>query len=273
MTEKTAEKLGWEMILFTIEQSIDPKLPLDIMELNNGKKYFEIWNPIPDDQHNDVAELFATSANDSVTEYNDKFHYDTKNGFIIMNNEPAVGVLDTTISYHLPSLTIYDADERREFVYAFMKKASFDYSHTHLVEKDQMNYVDFYFQTDRGFINFEFSSYPYTGSMIKFLSWSNNPNPLLYDLSEKEVLSKTFEYGQQTTFSHKEFRGEECQVTLYDKQKDTAKYYLWGKPYYITNVGYCEYPSRQGLGAFFLTVLIDGTTGDHISSKFSGTEG
>lgn len=301
VSEKSAERMGWEIIKtdfpetntkeittiseMTISDSVNVTkhngTKFNTLEVNeiiteseeeNETEYFEIWNPIRDDKRDDVAELFASAINDSITGYDGQFKYDTENGFIIMNNEPAFGKLGNTIKYNLP-ITIYDADERREFVYSFMEKASFNHTNTKLVEKDQRRYVDFYFETDRSFIDFKFASHPYEGTTIKFLSWSNNPNPLPYPLTEKEALDKMFEYGQQTEFSYDKYQGEACEITLYDELESSRKIAFWGEPYYMTTIGYCEYPSRHGLEAYFLIIFIDGTRGEHIFSEFMGAEG
>ncbi len=286
VSEKSAEKMEWTIIKQTIqtpivsqENPIEEKIIIGKtietkpVKENIEIEYFEIWNPIPEEQRDSIAELFANAADDTIVDYNGEYTYDTQKGRMFIDVDPASGFLGVTISYSL-ALEIHDLDKQREFIYDFMEKASLDHTNAKLVEKDQRRYVEYYFKTDRSFIDFKFNSPPLRGITIKLLSWSNNPEPLLYSLSEKEAQDKVFQYGQQNEFSYGEiYDGEKCNVTLNDKVSGAVKYVFWGEPYYMITIGSCYYPSLYGLLHFPLNVLIDGTTGEHIFYNFGASEG
>lgn len=241
---------------------------------NTKKEYFEIWNPIPEDQRDDIAELFANALDDIIIGKGEQYeyHYDTEKGSISIADRVSVGGMLSMNVHYGSHLSIYDSDERRKFVYDFMENASLDHTDIKLVEQDHRRYVVYYFLTDKNFIEFKFGNDPWKSTTINLLSWSNNPTPPSYEISEKEAKDIAFEYGQQNEFFREKESGEDCEVTLHDEQSDPLKYALWGEPHYNLIIGFCEYPSRHGLEAYSLSVFVNGITGEITDYMFNPSE-
>jgi len=283
ISEYTAVKLldrGWE--LTKIVEIMDNDPPVVITNIESKpivEKITEIpipnptgyWVPIPEEDREDFAMKFAIAAGDSFVEKNDDGEYVTEKGKINFHS--------TVVSYKLQDLTINDKDEQRVFVSNFMKSMEFEYdemdfTHTSRIGPD-LNYYGLFISNDVNKIGFAFDGI-FDGTLITFNGWINNPETLVFPLSEELAIQKAIdftlenverEYALENSDAYHSYH-RECNLKMFDDIL-TSKYVISGLPYYDVFTGYCDNGMAAIDGVEDIKIIIDGQIGEDISWRMT----
>ena len=240
-------------------------------ELRNDV-YFEIWTPVLKEKHVEVAELFVNALGDKiidkVADTEKATAYTTEKGNIVLFTDPITVAhdLDAGIKYHAPT-PLYDADERKKFVYNFMDAVGFTYDKKDL----QINSISsrntlYTFQNDKSYVEFRFGNSPGQGIALRFNGYSNDPTPLVYTLTPDETINKVYpQFPAGMILSEWPSTGEPClHEPLPQDRVHISKIVVYGEPYYYMVIGSCAFPEFE-FASMHLYVILDATEGETMS--------
>ena len=239
VSERTAEKLGWEIILL-------------VETIPNLSGY---WLPISKEDSKDFAEKFASAAGDSLTGEKTKYGaYITEHGRINENGEILKGEKFLPVyRYYGSSDSYFDFQSQKQFTKNFMNSMGFEY------DKEDFGYHDTRYGTMFSYshpfskIVFEFG-HRYDDSEFKiiFHGWTNEPELVVFPLSEELAIKKAVALTNDLYLS-----GECGDAKPYESPYFTK--YIWeGFPFYEIEIGTCwTEEAMTGLTGCWVTVKIN----------------
>lgn len=283
VSERSAERMGWSII----NDQPTPKIFLENMTATtdfrhepdslaylksttvNSSEDFAIWTPVLKEKHLEVAELFVNALGDKIIEKVSDTEkataYTTENGSIVLFTDPTTVAhdIDAGIKYHTPT-PLYDADERKRFVYNFMDAVGFAYDKKDLqINSISSKYTLYKFEDDKNFVEFRFGNPPGQGIALRFNGYSNDPTPLVYTLTPDEAINKVYsQFPAGMVLSEWVSNDEQClHEPLPQDRVHISKIIVSGEPYYYMVIGYCTYPSLDFTSSH-LYVILDATEGE-----------
>ena len=216
--ESTAAKLGWKIIV-----------PLDVSTTD-----MSYWLPIPEEDREDFAKKFVVATGGSIIgEVNEHGEYKT-------DRIGSISLGPYVVIYRVHESGV-DATQTQKFVRDFMDSMEFEY------EKENFHYRELPFyregpSNERQFytikseystIQFEFS-HRYEGSfVITFTGWTNNPESIIFTLSEDVAIQKTNDFSKNLDFEDLYCDLQRIEVTFVNK------IVIGGIPYYESSIGKC----------------------------------
>jgi len=273
--ERTAERLGWEII----EQKITEKIveqSLSILGLQAEKtiesvpektiepsqeiitdlSYTGYWLPIPEEDSKDFAKKFASAADDSLTGEKNKYGtYITEHGKIKEHDSILRGQKFLQVyGYYGSSNLYFDFQSQKQFTKNFMNSMGFEYDKEEDFGYHNTPYGNvFSYRHDFSKIVFEFGN-RYNDSEFKiiFHGWTNEPELIVFPLSEELAFEKAIALADDF------YSSGDCGDAKPHESPYFTKYIWEGFPFYEFNIGACwTEEAMTGLTGCGVTVKIN----------------
>ncbi len=241
VTEKTAEKMGWEIIGIVKIQST-PVISEIIVEerIPNPTGY---WTPIPEEDRKEFVMKFTNAAGDyMVGEIDEIGKYKTNRGEILIGHKAI---------YKLYNLNLLEPQQQKKFIKDFMYSMGFEYDIENIKIHDSNSYILYNYSNEYSGISFKFPKYM-NEIKISFNGWINNPELVVFPLSEELALEKALVLTNDLYSS-----GECGDVEPYESPY-VRKYVTDGFPFYEIDTSACwNELSNSGLMVCWVSVSIN----------------